>query len=134
MKKWFEPIEVLEEKEEQLRQKVNALPSDAKKQYYQLQGKQLKDPDTYAALNWLFLGGAHHLYLGKYLIFAIEFSLLIVSITLAFAGHLEALFILVGLSIYEAPQLFFSQRIARAHNYQLCCQLYEQLRTDRLSS
>ncbi|EPC4056220.1 hypothetical protein ACRZPB_004622, partial [Vibrio parahaemolyticus] len=31
------------------------LPETQKKEFYKLQSKKLKDPDTYATLNWFFL-------------------------------------------------------------------------------
>ena len=60
-----ESMEALEAKEEQLRTLVADLTPEQRKRFYVEQTKQLKDPDTYAALNWLFLGGFHHLYLRK---------------------------------------------------------------------
>ncbi|WP_413766502.1 hypothetical protein, partial [Vibrio vulnificus] len=89
------------------------------KEFYNRQSKQLKDPDTYATLNWLFLGGFHHCYLGKYGLFALEITILLVSVVGLVLGHSSALLILMLLVIYELPQLFFSQKIARQHNYDL---------------
>lgn len=106
----FEPIEQLEKNEELLRKQVNALPENQKKEFFERQSKKLKDPDTYATLNWFFLGGFHHCYLGKYALFALELILLTVSIIGLFLGHTSALFILALLIIYELPQLFFSQK------------------------
>lgn len=123
----LEPIEQLESKEEHLRKQVNALPENQKREFYHRQSKQLKDPDTYAALNWLFVGGFHHCYLGKYALFALEISLLTISMVGFFLGHSGALVILALLVIYELPQLFFSQKIARQYNYQLSCRIFEDV-------
>ncbi|MGD8233677.1 hypothetical protein [Vibrio sp. TRT 1302] len=124
----FEPIEKLEVNEELLRKQVNSLPDAQKKEFYHRQSKQLKDPDTYATLNWFFLGGFHHCYLGKYSLFALELTLLFVSIAGLVLGHTSALLILGLLVIYELPQLFFSQKIARQHNYKLSCEIFNDVR------
>ncbi len=124
----FEPIEQLEKQEELLRSQVNSLPEHQKKEFYERQSKSLKDLDTYATLNWFFLGGFHHCYLGKYALFALELILLIVSIVGFVLGHPSAFLILALLIIYELPQLFFSQKIARQHNYQLSCEIFNEVR------
>lgn len=126
----FEPIEQLEQKEELLRSQVNSLPETQKKEFYERQSKKHKDPDTYATLNWFFLGGFHHCYMGKYALFALELALLIVSIIGLILGHSSAFLILVLLVIYELPQLFFSQKIAREHNYKLSCEIFNDVRRD----
>ncbi|TKF79831.1 hypothetical protein FCV62_07415 [Vibrio kanaloae] len=124
----FEPIEQLEHNEELLRKQVKSLPEDQKKEFYEQQSKKLKDPDTYATLNWFFLGGFHHCYLGKYGLFILELALLTVSVIGLILGHSSALIILSLLVIYELPQLFFSQKIARQHNYQLSCEIFNNVR------
>jgi len=127
----LEPIEQLEKNEELLRQQVNALPENQKKEFYRRQSTKLKDPDTYATLNWFFLGGLHHCYLGKYALFAIEITLLTVSVVGFFLGHASAIFILALLVIYELPQLFFSQKIARQHNYKISCGIFNEVRRNQ---
>ncbi|KLV09070.1 membrane protein [Photobacterium aquae] len=122
-----ESIEALEVKEEQLRSLVADLPQEQRKRFFAEQAKQLKDPDTYAALNWLFLGGFHHLYLRKYAIFAVEFTLLIIVIIALVMGFYYAGIILIALTVYELPQLFFSQKIARQYNYNLSMQIYQDV-------
>lgn len=124
----FESTEQLEENEELLRKQVNLLPEVQKKEFYNRQSKKLKDPDTYATLNWFFLGGFHHCYLGKYGLFALEITMLLVSVVGIVLGHTSALLILMLLVIYELPQLFFSQKIARQHNYDLSCRIFNDVR------
>ena len=122
----FEPLQTLEKNEELFREQLNALPKEQKKAFYELQSKKLKDPDTYAVLNWLFLGGIHHFYLKKYVLFAIELMLLTVSIIGFFLGHASSIYIIILLCIYELPQLFFSQKIARQYNYNLSCDIFNE--------
>lgn len=124
----FESIENLERNEELLRKQVSLLPESQRKEFYKRQSEELKDPDTYAALNWLFLGGLHHCYLGKYTLFAVELILLSVSIIGFVLGHPSALLILILLVAYELPQLFFSQKIARQYNYHVSCEIFNDVR------
>lgn len=124
----FEPIEQLEKNEELLRNQVNLLPETQKKEFYERQSTKLKDPDTYATLNWFFLGGFHHCYLGKYGLFALELALLTISIIGLILGHTSAFIILALLVFYELPQLFFSQKIARQHNFNLSCEIFNDVR------
>ncbi|MGF1704388.1 hypothetical protein [Enterovibrio baiacu] len=125
--KLLEPLAELERREEMLRQRVNALSVEKKKAFYAAQGENLKDPDTYASLNWLFIGGFHHIYLGKYTIFFIEFSILVFSIIGLFSGVHAVVYLLIALVLYELPQLFFSQKIARQHNYDMSVKLFNEL-------
>ena len=118
----------LEQKEELLRKQVNALPENQRKEFYHRQSQKLKDPDTYATLNWFFLGGIHHCYLGKYAIFSLELILLAVSLIGLALEHTNAYVILSLLTIYELPQLFFSQKIVRLHNYKLSCEIFSHVR------
>ena len=48
----------LEQKEELLRKQVHALPENQRKEFYHRQSQKLKDPDTYATLNWFFLNNS----------------------------------------------------------------------------
>ncbi len=127
----FEPLEQLEKNEEQLRKQVNSLPEEKKKEFYRLQSKTLKDPDTYATLNWFCIGGLHHCYLGKYTLFMIELILLTISISGLYLGYPTSLYLLLLLLIYELPHLFFSQKIARQHNYDLSCKIFDEVKNDR---
>ncbi|TKB52004.1 hypothetical protein [Ferrimonas aestuarii] len=123
----LQPIEVIEQQEELMRAQVNALPAAQRKQYFVEQSKQLKDPDTYATLNWLFLGGIHHLYLRRYGLFFIEITLLLCSAIAIWQGFDQAAFVICAVVIYELPQLFFSQRIARRYNLQQSALIFQQI-------
>lgn len=123
----FEPLEELECREDSLRNKVSQLSPEQKKRYYQAQMKQLKDPDTYASLNWFCLGGFHHLYLGKKMLFFIEITLFLIAVVALYVGHIEALFILVILVAYELPHLFLSQKIVRQHNQKISNDIYRKI-------
>jgi four helix bundle protein len=57
-----------------LRVKVLELSEDDRRSFYRLVKKKIKDPDTYAVLNWLVLTGLHHFYLGQWLRGTINFE------------------------------------------------------------
>lgn len=115
----YRPIEEVEEKEESLRCKVQQLEPSQQKVFYQRQSKLLKDPDTYATMNWFCIIGLHHLYLGRYAIFAIELTVFLLALGAILMGLGFGFLILLVLFILELPQLFFSQRIIRNYNYQV---------------
>ena len=78
--------EKVDENEEELRKKIQSLDDDTKRKFYKIVKKKVKDPDTYAALNWFFITGLHHFYLGKWLMGFIDLSVLVVGILLMFLG------------------------------------------------
>jgi len=53
--------------EESLRLAIRDLPDEQRKRFYAIAKKKLKDPDTFAVLNYLFVTGLHHFYLGHWL-------------------------------------------------------------------
>lgn len=109
-------LEQLQEKEEQLRQQVRELGPEQRKLFYKLQEKQIKDPDTYAVLNYFFVAGLHHFYLRKYLWGSIDLTLMIIGILTFPLGGFVLLILLV---LLELPQLFMSQRIVQRYNNQV---------------
>lgn len=103
----------LEDEEDALRSQVTALEPDARKHYYRLERERIRDPDTYAVLNYFIVGGLHHFYLGKYLFGAINLLAVLVGIlTLTSFG----LLLIAAVVIIELPQLFRSQSIVRRFN------------------
>ena len=101
-----------DENEEELRKKIQSLDDDTKRKFYKIVKKKVKDPDTYAALNWFFITGLHHFYLGKWLMGFIDLSVLVVGILLMFLGQFElGIFLLVLISLNELWALFRSQII-----------------------
>ncbi len=121
--------ENLRQEENQLREQIAALSETKKRQYYALELQHIKDPDTYAALNWAFLAGLHHFYLGKWLRGVLNLILMLVGALLYFTD----VFSIIGLAvvlfvlIIELPQLFNSQNIIHQYNNQLMRQLLQQL-------
>jgi len=103
--------------EEALRQRASALPDASRKAFYEAAREALKDPDTYAALNWFFIVGLHHFYLGRWWRGALDLLLFAAGITLLFAGQpwLGAALIL-AVSVVELGALFRAQIIVQDWN------------------
>lgn len=105
--------EDLEKQEDALRARVTALEPELRQRYYALEKKRLRDPDTYAVLNYFILGGLHHFYLGRYLWGTVNFAL--IACGLIYWGIGGWLLVLLVVLI-ELPQLFRAQRIVHAFN------------------
>lgn len=56
----------VEAEEEELREAAAALPDEQRRDFYREVKGELKDPDTYAVLNWFFVVGLHHFYLRRW--------------------------------------------------------------------
>ena len=102
-------------REEAIRQRVGTLEPSLRKTYYQRVGKQIRDPDTYAVLNYFFLAGLHHMYLGKWLRGFVNLIVLIAGIVLMFQGYPGYWLILFILAV-ELMALFRSEVIVDDHN------------------
>lgn len=119
--------EVLKE-EERLRGLVRALPDDKRFLFYQETEKQLKDPDTYATLNYLFIAGLHHFYLGKWMCGIVNFSVFLVGAMMLFTPlAIIGLLLIITISIIELYALFKSQVIVQAHNNTVMKQIYNEI-------
>ncbi|WP_440906410.1 TM2 domain-containing protein (plasmid) [Catenovulum sp. SX2] len=106
----------LREEEETLRQQIQKLTPEQKKRYYQLEGQRVKDPDTYAVLNYFFITGLHHFYLGKNLQGFIDLAILAIGILfIEYYGWV----LIIAISLYELIQLFNSQNILYQYNNQV---------------
>lgn len=122
--------EALRLEENKLREQVAALSVEQKRKYYAQELKHIKDPDTYAALNWIFVMGLHHFYLGKWLRGLINLILMLVGAVLYFSG----MFTLIGavlvafVFIIELPQLFNSEKIIYQYNNQLMRNILKQFK------
>ena len=68
--------------EETLRQRVRDLPDAARARFYSEAGERLRDPDTYAVLNFSLICGIHQLYLRRYALWLFELLLGVLGIVL----------------------------------------------------
>ncbi len=110
----------LEEREEALRDRVRGLPEEGRRVYFRRLQQQVRDPDTYAVLNYLAPTGLHHFYLGRWGRGALNLGVFTLGFVLLLAGLPAAggLVILAVLAV-ELPQLFRSQTIVAEHNLAL---------------
>ena len=106
--------------ENDLRDKIQELSDDNKKIFFSQIEKEIKDPDTYAVLNWLFIAGLHHFYLKKWLNGTINLTVFLVGFILFLSDNNTFFGIGVGmllsLFIVELIQLFKSQLILQDYN------------------
>lgn len=121
--------EHLRQEEEQLREKIAQLNPEQKKQYYAFEVEQVKDPDTYAALNWAFLAGLHHFYLGKWQRGLLNLVLMLIGVVLWLSqvGIVPGAILIALVFVIELPQLFNSQNIIHHYNNQLMKRLLKEV-------
>ena len=119
--------ETVEEQEEKLRASVRELNEVERKLFFKLFSKQVKDPDTYATLNFFVIAGLHHFYLKRYIRGSINLTLFFIAIAWLLAGFfqqdylklLDGLAIMVLILLVETPNLFRSQIIVKDYNNRL---------------
>ena len=144
--------ELVESQEEELRTSAKGLDETYRKLFFDSVSKKLKDPDTYAVLNWFFITGIHHYYLGKYLRGSVN---LVVPVLLGFIGSTSTIepifpaaieemasmaeeeylgffeFWLVGtilMALIEVPNLFRSQVIVKDYNNSITAQTFLEIK------
>ena len=120
--------EVIQQDEERIRQLVRELPDDKKSLFFQQTEKNLKDPDTYATLNFLFIAGLHHFYLGNWIRGLINISIFFTGVIFLFTG-LAALgiLILIAISAIELKALFKAQLIVQDYNNNIMETIYREI-------
>ncbi|KXS54059.1 MAG: hypothetical protein AWU57_1567 [Marinobacter sp. T13-3] len=112
--------EEVEAEEESLRKAIRELSEDRRAEFYRQAGKAVKDPDTYAALNWFFIAGLHHFYLGRWQLGLLDLGALVIAIACFSAGLIWAgAALLVVVYSWELWQLFRSQIIVQDWNNRL---------------
>lgn len=109
--------EAVAAQEEALRLRARALSDADRKAYFRAFRSEIKDPDTYAVLNWFFLAGLHHMYLGQWLRGGVNLSLMIIGIVLLFGAlYFLGIAIIAGIFCIELMALFRSQTIVAHYN------------------
>tara|TARA_S200000501_G_C20793638_1_gene730705 strand:- start:584 stop:1033 length:450 start_codon:yes stop_codon:yes gene_type:complete len=112
--------EEVEQKEDELRSEISALDEEHRKSFYKSFSNNLKDPDTYAVLNFFFITGLHHFYLGNHIQGTINLSGLLAGVILILGGidgpWVLGLSIIMLIILVELPALFRSQIIVKNYN------------------
>ena len=120
----------LQEQDESFRQKLRDLSDEERASFYRIYNKKLRDPDTYAVLNWLFLTGMHHAYLGRWVRALINISVMVGGIILLFSENAQIGFwMIVAILAIEIPALFRSQIIVEDFNLRQGEKALEQMQS-----
>ena len=118
----------LREQEEVLRNKAAQLDPELRKQYHQLEEQLVKDPDTYAVLNYFFAAGLHHFYLGEIARGVANLVLMLIGLALIpYHGWVLIVFV----CLIELPQLFNSQKIVRQYNIDVMRETLDELNSSK---
>ena len=117
--------------EEAIRLRVRGLSDEKRKEYFRRFNRVVKDPDTYAGLNWLFIAGLHHFYLGRWGMGLLDLVIFISGVFLLFTPlFIVGIILIVGISIIELWALFRAPVIAQDFNNQLALQILRELGED----
>ncbi|MXS82627.1 TM2 domain-containing protein [Nitrosomonas oligotropha] len=123
--------EAIQEDEERIRQRVRALPDDKQLQFFKQAEQELKDPDTYAVLNYLFVAGLHHFYLGKPLRGTINLCIFITGTVMLFTGLVGfGLLLIIAITVVELRDLFNSQSVVQDYNNEVMEKIYRTVSQD----
>jgi TM2 domain-containing membrane protein YozV len=119
--------EAVEREEEELRAAIAKLPDARRAAVYRDAGRKLRDPDTYATLNYLLISGLHHFYLGKWERGAAELLGAVAGIALLFTDYWAVgVLLLVGIAALELYALVRSQVIVQDYNNRVLREALEQ--------
>ena len=120
--------EVIQAEEERIRQWVRELPDDKKLAFFKQAEKSLKDPDTYATLNYLFIAGLHHFYLGKWIRGSINLLIFVAGVLCIFTGLTGlGILILIAISAVELKALFKAQLVIQDYNNGVMQAIYREI-------
>lgn len=120
--------EAILKEEERIRRLVRELPDEKRALFFKQAEKHLKDPDTYAVLNYLFIAGLHHFYLGKWIRGSINLVIFLMGVVLLFTGlAFTGVLLLVVISAIELKALFKSQIVVQDYNNGVMEAIYREI-------
>jgi TM2 domain-containing membrane protein YozV len=120
--------EAILKEEECIRRLVRELPDEKRALFFKQAEKHLKDPDTYATLNFLFIAGLHHFYLGKWIRGSINLFIFLIGVVLLFTGlAFTGVLLLVVISAIELKALFKSQIVVQDYNNGVMEAIYREI-------
>lgn len=118
----------IDKEEESIRKLVRELPDEKRSRFFSISEKKLKDPDTYATLNYIFIAGLHHFYLGKLGRGISNILIFWIGVALLFSEHLSlGVGILIAITVFELYELFRSQTIVQDYNNKIMKSVYEDI-------
>lgn len=115
--------------EERLRVEVRKLTDAQRQQFYALAQPRIKDPDTYAAMNYLFVAGLHHFYLGQWLRAILTPLLYLLGLAMLFddSTRWPGVALIVAITVLELYELFRSQVIVQHFNNQAIARVLDEI-------
>ncbi|AEJ02522.1 hypothetical protein Nit79A3_2770 [Nitrosomonas sp. Is79A3] len=123
--------EAIQEEEERIRKLVRELPDEKRLLFFQQAEKNLKDPDTYATLNFLFVAGLHHYYLGQWVRGSINLFIFLAGIVFLFSGQVAiGIVLLIAISMVELRALFAAQTVVQDYNNAVMERIYRAVIKD----
>jgi len=115
-------------REEEIRLVVRELSDEQRKTFYERAEKELKDPDTFAVLNYLFIAGLHHFYLGRWLRGLINLAVFGGGIYLMVLEQWKNGLIVIGIiTLLELYALFRSQIIVKHYNNRISAEILDSI-------
>ena len=125
----MESKEAIQQKEEHIRQLVRALPDHKRLRFFKETEKKLKDADTYATLNFIFIAGLHHFYLGKWERGLTNIVIFFAGVVMLFTGLIViGIFMLIAITIIELYALFRAQLIVQDYNNNIMEVIYHDIK------
>ena len=121
-------------REEKIRILAGQLPGDKRLLFWTEVQKKLKDPDTYAAMNFAFMFGLHHFYVGKWIRGLLAISLFVLGLTALFVVPMVGVLLIACVICSAIAALFRSDTIVRQYNNELMEQMYRQVKNDAPTS
>jgi len=123
--------EAIQEEEERIRKLVRELPDEKRLLFFQQAEKNLKDPDTYATLNFLFVAGLHHFYLGQWVRGSINLLIFLAGVVFLFSGQVAiGIVLLIAISMVELRALFAAQTVVQDYNNAVMERIYRAVIKD----
>ena len=124
--------EAIQEDEESIRKLVRELPDEQRLRFFKQTEQRLKDPDTYATLNYLFIAGLHHFYLQKWVRGSINLSIFLWGVMLLFTGLAGlGVIVLIAITLVELKALFKSQQVIQEYNNKVMKAVYREITSDQ---
>ena len=117
-------------REEKIRILAGQLPGDKRLLFWTEVQKRLKDPDTYAAMNFAFMFGLHHFYVGKWIRGLLAIGLFTTGLITLFVVPIVGVLLIACVICSAIPALFRSDAIIRQYNNELMEQMYRQVLDD----
>ena len=125
--------------EEEIRLEVRRMPDAVRARYFAELGPRIKDPDNYAVLNWMFVAGLHHFYLGRWQRGLVNLSVFLIGVALFFIWGWygrdwmiwASLGAVLGITVVELPALFRSQIIVQDYNNRMMVGLLRDMDWER---